>query len=128
MTWTEAYSRAAKAVLAIALVYLVGVIVAAVGGVLIATENVAGFIVGGIFVLVAVLGIILAILAVWIKMITEAIVDNVKTDLSEQIKELAKSNRDINNDLSKQIEHLADLLRQPSPEQGPTPSEIVDPK
>ena len=93
VTWSEAYSRAAKAALAIVVVYLIGVVVGGVGGSLIATENWAAVIVGGIFVLVGILGVIIGLMAIWIKVITESIIDNVKTDLSQQIKDLAEANR-----------------------------------
>ena len=134
MNWAEAYSRAARSALAIIVIYLAGIITAAIGGALANTENFAGMAIGIILVLLGVLTMILGMLAVWLKMITDSIVDNVKTDLSREIKELEAANRarhnasfeNIRTELSRQIQQVADSLQHSSQQQTSSSSETVE--
>lgn len=89
MSWQEAYARTAKGALTLIAMYLIGVISIAIGIGLVSTDNWFGTLIGLALGLAGVLVILLGIIAVWIKLITDSIVDNVKTDLSAQIWESA---------------------------------------
>lgn len=78
MSWTEAFSRAFRAMLALVIIYITAIVLIVMGGGIIGgTDGEAGGIIfGGIFILAGIALIVLSVMAVFIKTITDAITDN----------------------------------------------------
>lgn len=78
MSWGEAFSRAFRAVLALVVIYIIAIILIAMGGGIIGRTDggAAGIFFGGIFILAGIALVVLSLLAVFIKTITDAITDN----------------------------------------------------
>ena len=97
MNWVEAFGRALKAVCAVIVIYLIGGIFIFLGVRNIAenqysTSDTAD-IVGAIFIMFGLLLIALGVIAVSIKILTDAIAHHVMRPLNEQIEYLASRNR-----------------------------------
>ena len=91
MSWREAFRRAAGVIVALIIVYVGGMIAFGVGaGIFAASANPFGdtniplVIVGGIFFLVGLLLMTLGGLAVYIKVVTDAVVDHVTERLASR--------------------------------------------
>ena len=88
MQWDEAYKRAAIAVASGLVIYIGGIIAIAVGYWIGDSDNVALTILGLLVAAVGFLFILLGVFAVWLKVVTDSIIDYVKKDLTDQIESL----------------------------------------
>ena len=88
MQWDEAYKRAAIAVASGIVIYLGGIIAIAVGYWIGDSDNILLTIVGILVAAVGFLFILLGLVAVWLKVITDSIIDYVKNDITDQIETL----------------------------------------
>lgn len=97
MQWDEAYKRAGIAVASGLVIYIGGIIAIAIGYWIGDADNIVLTILGLLVASVGFLFILLGVFAVWLKVVTDSIIDYVKTDLSDQIEslrqEIAASNQ-----------------------------------
>ena len=97
MQWHEAYKRVAIAVASGIIIYIGGIIVVAIGYWIATSDNILFTVLGILVAAVGFLFLILGMVAVWLKVITDSIVDHVKKDLTDQIEslrqEIAPSNK-----------------------------------
>ena len=111
MQWDEAYRRAGIAVASGLIIYLGGIIAIAIGyWIGDSSDNIVFTVLGILVASVGFLFILLGLVAVWLKVITDSMVDYIKADLSDQIEavrqEVAASNQPAEADV--EVEQPAD--------------------
>ena len=88
MQWDEAYKRAGIAVASGIVIYLGGIIAIAIGYWIGDSDNILLTVLGILVAAVGFLFILLGVFAVWLKVVTDSIIDYVKNDITDQIETL----------------------------------------